>query len=259
MPHRPCPRDRDPDTAAAFARLKRLEPGGREHEQVRREIIEAWLPMAERISRRFHNRGEATADLRQVAALALVRAVDAYDPDLGHAFPSYAVPAITGGLRRHFRDFVGAVRIPRHLQQASALLKRTRAALEQELQAVPTAAELAAATGLSERDVHEGLRVEHVQRAWVLDAPTGDADIRLLDVLGDTDAALDVVLDRETARALIARLPERERYVLYLRYFEDLTQADIGAVLGISQMQVSRILKRALGRLRQSSDEADPV
>lgn len=250
MPRRPRAREA-PDTAAAFARLRRLRPGGPEHERVRREIIEAWLPMSERISRRFRDRGETAADLRQVAALALVKAVDNYDPELGHAFPSYAVPAITGGLQRHFRDFVSTVRVPRHLQHACSVLREARAALEQELRAAPTAADLAAVTGMSETDVREGLRAESTQHTRLLEDYGGASGPSPADTLGGADGALDLVLDRQAVRPLLAALPERERRVLYLRYFEDRTQKDIGAVLGVSQMHVSRILTRALGSLRR--------
>ncbi|TVL93354.1 sigma-70 family RNA polymerase sigma factor [Streptomyces sp. SAJ15] len=241
-----------PDTTAAFVRLRRLEPGGPEWVRLRREIIEAWLPMAERISRRFGGRGEAAADLRQVAAMALVRAVDGYDPGLGHPFESYAVPTITGGLRRHFRDCVWGVRVPRRLQRACGAIGRARAELEQQLWTDPSVAQLAAATDLSESEVYLGLRAEGIQRTCVLDTLTGGAEgVPLDDTLGASDAGLDRLLEREALRPLLAELPERERRVLYLSFFEERTQKEIGARLGVSQMQVSRILRHTLARLRE--------
>ncbi|MFD7923096.1 SigB/SigF/SigG family RNA polymerase sigma factor [Streptomyces sp. NPDC059740] len=242
-----------PDTEDAFRRLAALAPGP-ERDRVRQEIIEAWLPMAERISRRFRNKGEQASDLQQVAAVALVKAVDGYDPELGHAFPSYAVPTITGELKRHFRDCVWSVHIPRRAQELRRIVRTARGSLEQTLGgAVPTVAQLAVETGLSEDDVCLGLEAESVHRTMPLDAPAGDQhETPLADLLGAPDDAMELCTDLVSLRPLLAALPDRERRVLYLRFFEELSQQQIGLRVGLSQMHVCRILRRTLAELREN-------
>ncbi|MGW1077898.1 SigB/SigF/SigG family RNA polymerase sigma factor [Streptomyces sp. NPDC002537] len=241
-----------PDTAEAFARLAAL-PRGAERDRLRQELIAAWLPMAERISVRFRSSGESPADLRQVAALGLVNAVDRYDPRLGHAFETFAVPTITGELKRHIRDHAWSVHIPRRDQELRTAVRSAQVALgHRDARAAATPAELAAASGLSEEEVLRGLAAEGVHNTLSLDHPVlGADDLPLAETLGRVDGALDLVVDRQSLKPLLSALPEREKYVLYWRFFGNLTQKQIGARLGVSQMQISRILSRTCARLRR--------
>ncbi|MFD7133516.1 RNA polymerase sigma factor SigF [Streptomyces sp. NPDC059894] len=247
------PHDDAPDTDRAFRRLAALPPGpGRN--TLRAEIVEAWLPMADRLAGRFRSRGESYEDLRQVAALGLVKAVDRYDPDRGHAFESYAVPTVTGEIKRHFRDHLWTLHVPRRVQD---LRNRVRIACQDLSRTVsgrrPTDAEIAACAQLSEEEVREGLEALESFTALSLDAevPGGDAGYSLGDALGESDPALDTVVDREAVKPRLAALPERERTILYLRFFGDMTQSRIAEQLGISQMHVSRLINRCCDRLRE--------
>ncbi|MEV6479545.1 RNA polymerase sigma factor SigF [Streptomyces sp. NPDC051576] len=242
-----------PDTGAAFRTLATLPPGP-QHDTVREEIVEAWLPMADRLAGRFRNRGESTEDLRQVAALGLVKAVDRYDPGRGNAFESYAVPTITGEIKRHFRDHMWTLHVPRRIQD---LRNRVRLATQELAQTIPgrrpTVAEIAVQASLSEEDVRAGLEALESFSALSLDAdlPGGEDGYALSDVLGSADPALDVVVDREAVKPRLAALPERERAILYLRFFGDMTQSRIAEEFGISQMHVSRLISRCCHRIRE--------
>ncbi|WP_369215854.1 SigB/SigF/SigG family RNA polymerase sigma factor [Streptomyces flavofungini] len=247
-----------PDTAVEFARLASLGSGP-EREALCAEIVEAWLPMAHRIAGRFRNKGESLEDLQQVAAMGLVKAVNRYEPGRG-AFESYAVPTITGELRRHFRDRMWDVRVPRRVQE---LRNKVRAARRELLDRPggsghePTAAEIGEQAGLTEAEVRDGMEAMDGYSALSLDAEVSSAEsdgFSLADTLGATDPAYDHVNDREAARAGLRRLPERERTILYLRYFEDMTQSRIAEELGISQMHVSRLISRSCARVRAEAD-----
>lgn len=246
------PHDDAPDTAESFRTLALLAPGPR-HDTVRGEIVEAWLPMADRLAGRFRNRGESSEDLRQVAALGLLKAVDRYDPARGNAFESYAVPTITGELKRHFRDHMWTVHVPRRVQE---LRNQVRFAVEDLSQTVPgrrpTTAEIAARAGLSEEDVLVGLEAMESFTALSLDAELagGEDGYSLGDTLGAPDPALDIVVDREAVKPGLHDLPERDQVILYLRFFGDMTQAGIAERLGISQMHVSRLISLCCDRLR---------
>ncbi|WP_406380050.1 SigB/SigF/SigG family RNA polymerase sigma factor [Streptomyces sp. NBC_00197] len=246
--------DDSPETTALFERLVALDDGP-ERDAVRDELVALWLPMAHRIAGRFRDRGEAMEDLRQVAALGLVKAVDRFDPARG-AFESYAVPTITGEVKRHFRDRMWALRVPRRVQD---LRNRVRVArrdlLERPGTKEPTPAELAAHTGLTEEEVAAGLEALESFSTLSLDAElaTGDDGYSLGDTLGESDSSFDVVVDREAAKNELRRLPERERAILYMRFFEDMTQSGIADRLGISQMHVSRLITRSCAQVR---DEA---
>ncbi|MGV4983734.1 SigB/SigF/SigG family RNA polymerase sigma factor [Streptomyces sp. NRAIS4] len=248
------PHDDAPDTAGLFTRLAELDDGP-ERDAVRDELVAAWLPMAHRIAGRFRDRGESVEDLRQVAALGLVKAVDRFDPSRG-AFESYAVPTITGEIKRHFRDRMWALRVPRRVQE---LRNRVRVARRELTQLPgspePTAAAMAAHTGLTEEEVGTGMEALDSFSTLSLDAElsTGDDGYSLADTLGAADTSYDVVVDREAAKEGLRRLPERERAILYMRFFEDMTQSRIADRLGISQMHVSRLISRSCARVR---DEA---
>ncbi|MFD9320993.1 RNA polymerase sigma factor SigF [Streptomyces sp. NPDC060053] len=247
------PHDDAPDTADAFRRLATLPPGP-QRDTLRSQIVEAWLPMADRLAGRFRSRGEAFDDLRQVAALGLVKAVDRYDPELGNAFESYAVPTVTGEIKRHFRDHMWTLHVPRRVQE---LRNRVRFAGQDLAQTVsgrrPTVAEIAERAQLSEEDVRTGMEALESFTALSLDAelPGSQDGYSLSDVLGAADPALGTVVDREAVRDRLAALPERERAILYMRFFEDMTQSRIAERLGISQMHVSRLINRCCNRLRE--------
>ncbi|MFJ8495687.1 SigB/SigF/SigG family RNA polymerase sigma factor [Streptomyces sp. NPDC094038] len=243
--------DDAPDTAALFTRLAPLDDGP-ERDALRDELVAAWLPMAHRIAGRFRDRGESVEDLRQVAALGLVKAVDRYDPSRG-AFESYAVPTITGEVKRHFRDRMWALRVPRRVQELRNRVRVARRELTQNPGSPePTVADLAARTGLTEDEVGAGLEALESFSTLSLDAElaAGEDGYRLADTLGDSDASYDVVVDREAAKEGLRRLPERERAILYMRFFEDMTQSRIADRLGISQMHVSRLISRSCARVR---------
>ncbi|MFF4833731.1 RNA polymerase sigma factor SigF [Streptomyces sp. NPDC001315] len=241
-----------PDTAEAFRRLATLPPG-QQRDTLREQLVEAWLPMADRLAGRFRSRGENLEDLRQVAALGLIKAVDRYDPELGNAFESYAVPTITGEIKRHFRDHMWTLHVPRRVQD---LRNRVRIACQDLSQNVsgrrPGVAEIAEHAHLSEEDVRTGLEALESFTALSLDAelPGSEDGYSLSEALGSPDPALDTVVDREAVRPRLAALPERERAVLYLRFFGDMTQSRIAERLGISQMHVSRLISRCCDRLR---------
>ncbi|GHD95273.1 RNA polymerase sigma factor SigF [Streptomyces naganishii] len=247
------PHDDAPDTADAFRRLGTLTDGPR-RDALRDEIVEAWLPMAERLAGRFRSRGESYEDLRQVAALGLVKAVDRYDPERGNAFESYAVPTITGEIKRHFRDHMWTLHVPRRVQDLRNRVRFARQDLTQTTPGrQPTVTEIAEHAGMSEEDVRVGLEALESFTALSLDAelPGSEDGYSLSDSLGSPDPALDTVVDREAVRPRLAALPERERAILYMRFFGDMTQSRIAEQLGISQMHVSRLISRCCARLRE--------
>ncbi|QEV21268.1 RNA polymerase sigma factor SigF [Streptomyces alboniger] len=244
--------DDAPDTTEAFERLLDLDKGP-ERDALRQEIVQAWLPMAQRLAGRFRNRGESLDDLRQVAALGLVKAVDRYDPQRGTAFESYAVPTVTGEIKRHFRDHMWTLHVPRRVQDLRNRVRFARQDLSQTVSGrAPTTAEIAEHAHMSEEDVKTGLEALESFTALSLDAelPGSEDGYSLSDALGGPDPALDVVVDREAVKPRIAQLPERERTILYMRFFGDMTQSRIADEMGISQMHVSRLISRCCNRLR---------
>ncbi|WP_329260414.1 RNA polymerase sigma factor SigF [Streptomyces sp. NBC_01478] len=246
------PHDDAPDTAESFRTLAQLAPGP-QHDAVRERIVVAWLPMADRLAGRFRNRGENSEDLRQVAALGLVKAVDRYDPERGNAFESYAVPTITGEIKRHFRDYMWTVHVPRRVQELRNQVRRAARDLSQTVPGRrPTVAEIAKQAGLGEGDVLVGLEALESFTALSLDAelPGGEDGYSLSDTLGSPDPALDTVVDREAVKPGLQALPERDQVILYQRFFGGMTQAAIAEQLGISQMHVSRLISLCCERLR---------
>ncbi|GAA2295155.1 SigB/SigF/SigG family RNA polymerase sigma factor [Streptomyces kunmingensis] len=246
------PHDDAPDTEQTFLRMAE-SPAGREHDLLFEELVEAWLPMANRLARRFRNKGENIQDLEQVAAMGLVKAVERYDLGRG-AFEPYAVPTITGELRRHFRDHTWDVRVPRRVQDLRNKVRVARRDLMNRSghEGEPSAEELAERTGLTCDEVRDGLEALESYSALSLDAEAGASDdgYSLADTLGESENGYDLVADREAAKAGLRHLPERERTILYLRFFEDMTQARIAEVVGISQMHVSRLITRSCASVR---------
>ena len=241
-----------PDTADAFRRLAAL-PEGPERDALRDELVRAWLPMAHRLAGRFRSRGESYDDLCQVAALGLVKAVDRYDPDLGNAFESYAVPTVTGEIKRHFRDHMWTLHVPRRVQELRNRVRHASQDLSQTVQGrTPTIAEIAECAGLTEDEVRTGQSAAESFSALSLDAEMSGSDDgwSLGDALGGPDPALDTVVDRQAVKDRLAELPERERAILYMRFFDDMTQNSIAQELGLSQMHVSRLISRSCGRVR---------
>lgn len=249
------PHDDAPDTSAAFERLANL-PDGPEKDELRQEVVRAWLPMAHRLAGRFRNRGEALEDLQQVAALGLFKAVSRYDSRRGSAFESFAVPTIVGELKRHFRDHMWDLHVPRRVQELRNRVRNSNRELGLTLGGSPTVAQLAEHSGLSEEDVLVGLEALESYSALSLDAelPGAHDGYSLVDTLGGHEPGFDLVLYREAVKPALQRLPERERRILYLRFFRDMTQSRIAEQLGISQMHVSRLISRTCDRIHQQVD-----
>ncbi|MEU9192315.1 SigB/SigF/SigG family RNA polymerase sigma factor [Streptomyces hundungensis] len=246
--------DDAPDTVEAFARLATLEPGPA-HDALRDDLVAQWLPMARRLAGRYRNRGAELEDLHQVAAMGLVKAVDRYEAARG-AFEAYAIPTIDGELKRHFRDHLWAVHVPRRVQQLRNKVRVARRDLQDVRPGEPTIADLAARCGLDEQDVREGLEALESYRSLSLDVESrgGDGDgPALADTLGAPERGFDTVVDRESVKPALRALPERECRILHMRFFQDMTQHQIAAELGISQMHVSRLLSSTCSRIRNQA------
>src|SRR3954463_9377954 len=211
------------------------------------------LPLVEHCARRFRNRGEPLDDLVQVATIGLIKSVDRFDLDRGVEFSTYATPTIVGEIKRHFRDKGWAIRVPRRLQELKLSLTKATSELSQSLGRSPTVPELAGLLGMSEEEVLEGLESANAYSAVSLDAPDGgDEDApAVADTLGVQDEGLEGVEYRESLKPLLERLPPREKKILLLRFFGNMTQSQIAGELGISQMHVSRLLARTLAQLRR--------
>ena len=241
------------DVPEMFRELASVADDSMEFQRQRDKIVERCLPLADHIARRFEGRGEPRDDLVQVARVGLVNAVIRFDVNAGSDFVSFAVPTIMGEVRRHFRDNSWSVKVPRRLKELHLRLGAATADLSQRLGRAPTATELAAELGMERDEVVEGLVAGSSYNTLSIDTGGGsdDDDARAIaDTLGDVDAGLDRIEDREALRPLLEALPERERMVLVLRFFESMTQTQIAERVGISQMHVSRLLAKSLTRLR---------
>ncbi len=248
-------RETDEKAQMLLVRLAELPAGHVDRPRIRERIIELYLPLADYLARRFRNRGELMDDLNQVAVIGLIKAVDGYDAGRGAEFTSYAIPTIVGELKRHFRDKGWSVRVPRRLQELKLEITKATAALTQQLGRSPTVADLAEHLGESEEDIIAGLDSANAYSALSLQTPVGsdsadDAAPSLGDMLGEVDPGMANVEDRESLRPLLAQLPERERRIVGMRFFSNMTQSQIAAEIGISQMHVSRLLSRSLAHLR---------
>jgi RNA polymerase sigma-B factor len=223
--------------------------------QAREALVTRYLPLARSLARRFATGAEPLEDLEQVAALALVKAVDAYDPARGTAFSSYAVPCITGAIKRHFRDHGWAVRVPRELQERAMTIHRYEDQLLASGGEVPTAQQLAEAAGVGIEAVLEAREAYRALHAGSLDAGAredGEPDgATLLETLGAPDEHYAAALDRSALDSLLDELGERDRAIVELYFREELTQAQIGRRLGYSQMHISRLLRRAVQQLER--------
>ena len=220
---------------------------------VRDELVRMHLPLVEYLARRFRNRGEPLEDLVQVATIGLIKSIDRFDLERGVEFSTYATPTIVGEIKRHFRDKGWAIRVPRRLQELKLTLTKATGELSQTLGRSPTVSELAQHLGMQEEEILEGLESANAYSAVSLDATdSGDDDAPAVsDSLGMIDEALEGVEYRESLKPLLDKLPPREKKILVLRFFGNMTQSQIAAELGISQMHVSRLLARTLAQLRE--------
>jgi len=219
---------------------------------LRRELVERWLPLARQLAAHYRVRDESYEDLLQVASLGLLKAINGYDPDRGIAFTSYAVPTILGEVRRHFRDKAWSVRVPRALQELALASEKTATRLTGELGRAPTIDEIASALGTTAEAVLEARLAGDAYAATSLDSHRGaDPDAPTLgDTLGSVDNGFHAAEDRATLTTLLVSIPERDREILRLRFVDDLTQTEIATRVGVSQMAVSRIIRRSIDRMR---------
>ncbi|TQR85079.1 RNA polymerase sigma factor SigF [Mycobacterium hodleri] len=240
------------DVVDMFRTLQGLEEGSAKFMRQRDSIVERCLPLADHIARRFDGRGEPRDDLVQVARVGLVNAVIRFNVDAGSDFVSFAVPTIMGEVRRHFRDNSWSVKVPRRLKELHLRLGAATAELSQKLGRAPTPSELAAELEMDRDEIVEGLVAGSSYNTLSIDGAGGGTEEApaIADTLGDVDLNLDQIENRESLRPLLASLPERERQVLLLRFFESMTQTQIAERVGISQMHVSRLLAKSLTRLR---------
>ncbi|WTO53581.1 RNA polymerase sigma factor SigF [Streptomyces sp. NBC_00073] len=247
----PDPRDRS-GARALFIELRALPDGSVEKAELRNRLVRMHLPLVEHLARRFRNRGEPLDDLTQVATIGLIKSVDRFDPDRGVEFSTYATPTVVGEIKRHFRDKGWAVRVPRRLQELRLSLTTATAELSQQHGRSPTVHELAERLGISEEEVLEGLESANAYSTLSLDVPdTDDESPAVADTLGAEDEALEGVEYRESLKPLLEGLPPREKRILLLRFFGNMTQSQIAQEVGISQMHVSRLLARTLAQLRE--------
>jgi RNA polymerase sigma-B factor len=231
---------------------RRLPGDSAERARIRTRAVELALPFAEQLARRFRNRGQGLDDLTQVAYLGLLKAVDGYDPDLGHRFVSYAIPTVLGELRRYFRDRTWGVRVPRRLQDLRSEISQGTDELTQRLGRSPTIGELAVHLDTDEEEIIEAEVASRGYRPVSLFHPIGDGDDgELVDLIGGPDPALELVDTQASLPSVLSRLPTREQQIISMRFFGNCTQTQIAEQLGISQMHVSRLLARALAALRQ--------
>ncbi|QES49262.1 B/F/G family RNA polymerase sigma-70 factor [Streptomyces venezuelae] len=239
-------------SVALFRRLRALEEGSAEYSYVRNTLVELNLSLVKYAARRFRNRSEPVEDIIQVGTIGLIKAINRFDPERGVEFTTFAMPTVTGEIKRFFRDTSWAVKVPRHLQELRIDTAKAYDALEQSLGRGPSDAELAERLGVPEEEIAEGRKAAHAYSTRSLDAPVqedGDA-YATTPGLGEEEAAYDRIECVESLKPLLAELPERERTLLSLRFGGELTQSEIGDVLGLSQMHVSRLLTRTLARLR---------
>jgi RNA polymerase sigma-B factor len=234
-----------------FEQLTGMDAHDAARPRVRDRLVEMHLPLVEYLARRFAGRGEPLDDLVQVGTIGLIKAVDRFDTERGVEFSTYATPTVVGEIKRHFRDKGWTVRVPRRLQELRASLSSATSDLTQTLGRSPTVAEIAAHLKIGEEEVLEGLESANAYTAVSIEASDGEGGMSVADTLGGDDLSLEGVEYRESIKPLLDSLPPRERRILMLRFFGNLTQSQIAAELGISQMHVSRLLARTLAQLRE--------
>jgi RNA polymerase sigma-B factor len=239
-----------------YAALPATDParaGLREH------LLTEYLPLAQHIAQRYAQRGEPLEDLTQVGYLALIKALDRYQPGLGHHFLGFAVPTITGEIRRHFRDKTWVIRVPRRIQELRQSIAKVIDELSYDLLRAPRPSEIAQRLGVSTDEVLETLQAAQSYRPDSLDVvlgPERDSD-SLGDHLGYADGGFEVVTNAHAVAPHLAALPARERSILHMRFYQDMSQTDIARRIGVSQMHVSRLLSQTLAQLREAVDETE--
>ena len=244
-------------SADLFSQLQAEDASAAERAQARDLLVRLHLPLVEHCARRFRNRGEPFEDLVQVGTIGLIKSVDRFDSDRGVEFSTYATPTIIGEIKRYFRDKGWAIRVPRRLQELRMQIATATGDLSQSLGRSPTARELAERIGCSVEEIVEGIESSNAYSTLSLDA-TDDSDdgaASMLDALGVDDENLAQVEVRESLKPLLDRLAPREKKILLLRFFKNMTQSQIADEIGVSQMHVSRLLNRTLEQLRDSLDE----
>lgn len=249
----------DGEFAAAeplFAEMASLPTDDARREDLRDRIVTIYHPLARSIAGRFRGRGESAEDLEQVAALGLVKAVIRFDPGRGIDFLGYAIPTMMGEVRRHFRDTAWSVRLPRRLSELYVTLNSTIRELTQENGRAPTPRDLAERLEITVDEVQEGLEAGQYYRSASLDASPDDDDGALLGTMGIVDGQYDSAEIRVLLGPALEKVPSRERRILMMRFFDDMTQSQIAREIGLSQMQVSRLLSRTLQKIR--SELAEP-
>lgn len=231
-----------------------LDPADPRRRALRELLVAGYLPVAHHIARRFAYRGEPLDDLTQVASIGLMAAIDRFSAEFGTDFLAFAIPTIQGEVRRHFRDRAWSMRVPRRLKDLHVSINAAVSELSQRLNHAPRPSDIAALLGISLDDVLEGLQAALAYRASSLDeqlAPQPDGGATLGDKLGELDPKVELVEDQQALRPLLDQLPERERIILMLRFYGDMTQTQIAVQLNISQMHVSRLLAKTLTLLRE--------
>jgi RNA polymerase sigma-B factor len=218
---------------------------------VREQLVERFLPLARHLARRFARRGESVEDLTQVADLGLLNAIDRFDPDRGVQFTTFAAVTITGELKRHFRDRGWSVRVPRSLQESALLVHRTLETLWQDLGRSPTVSEIAKGADLSEEAVIEAMDAIQAYSPASLDAVVSEDGTPMSETMGHTDPSFEVAEGWASVAPALEKLPDRERRILYLRFFKGMTQTEIAQEIGISQMHISRLIAQSLERVRR--------
>jgi RNA polymerase sigma-B factor len=245
--------DRD-RTRALFVELQSAPDGDPVRQRARDSLVEAHLPLVEHLARRFRNRGEPYDDLVQVATIGLIKSVDRFDLGREVEFSTYATPTIVGEIKRHFRDKGWAVRVPRRLQELRLSLASATSELSQKQGRAPTVGELALYLKITDEEVLEGLESANAYSTLSLDAGDSGSDdepMPVSETLGVEDEALVGVEYRESLKPMLEQLAPREKTILLLRFFKNMTQSEIAAEVGISQMHVSRLLARTLAQLRE--------
>jgi RNA polymerase sigma-B factor len=242
------------DVIDMFHVLKTLPAESHEYSRQRECIVTRCLQLADHVARHYDRRGENLEDLVQVARLGLMNAINRFDPDKSSSFLAFAIPTMMGEVRRHFRDHAWSMHVPRRIRDRHGQITKATAHLTQTLGRAPTAGELSELLGLDREEVVESLIAAASYNVQSIDAPIsgGDGKPRMLaETIGDVDPEFDHITDMEAVRPLLVALPERERTVLYLRFFASMTQSQIAERVGVSQMHVSRILERTLTKLRE--------
>ncbi|GAB2695710.1 hypothetical protein GCM10027089_16600 [Nocardia thraciensis] len=243
------------DVTTLFEELAAAADDSDRRAQLRSQLINRCIPLADHIARKFSGRGEPFDDLTQVARVGLVHAVDRFDITRGSNFLSFAVPTIMGEVRRYFRDNTWAMRVPRRVKETHLRIGAAIDSLSQSLGRSPTVKEIASELEINPDEVTQAVIAGNAYQPSSIDAVSvgRDTEASLLDTLGEEESQFDRVEEYVAIRPLLAGLPERERRILTMRFFESMTQTQIAQRMGISQMHVSRILAKTLARLREQS------